>query len=231
MINKAYVTSKEKKLPMNVCLSRGEAVVRLAQGGDKRVTLNQSKQRRNRLTAACLARPKRAGPSSSTGQHELSRSSYLTRRSNACVMYSQGEGGDAAGSNPSEEERTQQMKEAYEASLKDPKLKAQMESMQKVMQNPQIQEQMKKQAAQFEDPAFKSKIEALKDDPELKDMFEELKKGGMGALMKFWNDPVMLKKLNDKLQIGPSAGGAAGAPGTGGPSEPPPVEDLLSAAR
>lgn len=37
-------------------------------------------------------------------------------------------------------------------------------------------------------PEFKLKMEKLQADPELKEMFDEMKTGGMGALMKFWND-------------------------------------------
>ena len=130
---------------------------------------------------------------------------------------------------PSEQMRL--AKEAYEKSMSDPKMKAQMESMKKVMEDPKMQEQMKKQAAAFQDPAFKAKIEQMKDDPEFKDMFDELKKGGMGALMKFWNDPVLLKKFNDKLGMTVGGGGGGGAGAGVSPSQEPVVEDLLSAAK
>ena len=57
-------------------------------------------------------------------------------------------------------------------------------------------------------------------------MFDAMRTEGMGALMKFWNDPVMLKKLNEKLQIAPGGGAGGGMQ----PQEPV-VDDLLSAAR
>jgi hypothetical protein len=32
-------------------------------------------------------------------------------------------------------------------------------------------------------------LQALREDPEFKQMFEEIQTGGMGALMKYMNDP------------------------------------------
>jgi len=75
-------------------------------------------------------------------------------------------------------------------------------------------------------PEFKLKMEKLQADPELKEMFDEMKTGGMGALMKFWNDTEKLKLLSKKL------GGAAGGPSppmTAG--DPPAAKDLLEAAK
>lgn len=139
-------------------------------------------------------------------------------------------GGDGAGASPSpqDQEKLEKMKEEYEKNMKDPKVRAQVEGMQQMMQDPKVQEQMKQATSTFQDPAFKAKIESLRDDPEFKEMFDELKKGGMGALMKFWNDPVMLKKMGEKLGPG-GAGGAPGAPSA--PEEAPIADNLLDAAR
>jgi len=139
-------------------------------------------------------------------------------------------GGESGGGpNPGSEEEAK-LKAEYEEKMKDPAVKAQMEGMQKMMQNPEIQKQMQEQMKQFESPEFKSKIEKLKDDPELKEMFEEMKTGGMGALMKFWNDPKMLQKFSEKM-------GASGPrPPTAGAQSPaqaemPAADNLLDAAK
>lgn len=54
-------------------------------------------------------------------------------------------------------------------------------------------------------------------------MFEDIQKNGMGAMMKYWNDPNMLAKLGQKIgdvpQVAPQA-----------PAEPE-INDLLDAAR
>lgn len=67
------------------------------------------------------------------------------------------------------------------------------------MQNKQLQERMA----------------TLKDDPEFAGMFEDIQKNGMGALMKYWDDPKVLAKLSEKLaDVVPAgaAGAAAAAP-------------------
>jgi hypothetical protein len=171
------------------------------------------------------------------GSSNLLRTTTEYKCQRGVAMKSQEEPQEGKQLSESEQEQMRLAKEAYDKSMADPKMKAQMESMQKVMSDPKMQEQMQNQAAAFQDPAFKAKIEQMKDDPEFKDMFDELKKGGMGALMKFWNDPVLLKKFNDKLGMsvggggaGAGAGAGAGPPGAG-PGQEPVVEDLLSAAK
>lgn len=54
-------------------------------------------------------------------------------------------------------------------------------------------------------------------------MFEDIQKNGMGAMMKYWNDPQMLAKLGQKIGDVPQAPPQA-------PAEPE-VNDLLDAAR
>ncbi len=39
----------------------------------------------------------------------------------------------------------------------------------------------------------------LQEDPELKPIFEEIQKGGMGAMMKYMNDATFLAKVGEKL--------------------------------
>lgn len=96
---------------------------------------------------------------------------------------------------------------------------------------------------------MQKKLKALQEDEELKPMFDEMKTGGMGAMMKYFNNPEMLRKLGEKLgplpnmdgpppagaEAGapapaPAAAAAAGSPPPQAPA-PPEVNDLLDAAR
>lgn len=42
-------------------------------------------------------------------------------------------------------------------------------------------------------------MKSLKDDPEMGEIFGELESGGPAAMMKYWNDPNVLKKLGDTM--------------------------------
>ena len=87
------------------------------------------------------------------------------------------------------------------------------------------------------------RIGALKDDPEFQDFFDDLKKNGPGAMMKYSTDRAFLTKLNDKLggedAIRAAVGGAAmmppvpaTAPAPAAAATPPPeVATLHDAAR
>merc|ERR1711937_295803 len=70
------------------------------------------------------------------------------------------------------------------------------------MQNPQARNQMEQRMA------------ALKDDPELKHVIEDMEKGGPNAMMKYWNDPDVLSKIGKKMQgvMGPVPGAPQVAP-------------------
>ena len=58
---------------------------------------------------------------------------------------------------------------------------------------------------------MESRMKALKDDPELKHVIEEMESGGPEAMMKYWNDPEVLSKIGKKMQ------GVIGAEGAQGP--------------
>lgn len=67
--------------------------------------------------------------------------------------------------------------------------RARMEQMQQAMQNPEVQRQMQEMAAFMSNQSVMQRIAELREDPELKPMFDEIKSGGMQSLMKFMNDP------------------------------------------
>jgi len=66
--------------------------------------------------------------------------------------------------------------------------------------------------SQLTDPAYmelmKAKMEELKSDPELAGIMSEFETQGPGAMMKYWNDPVVLAKIGRAVGSGPTGGGA-----------------------
>jgi hypothetical protein len=42
-------------------------------------------------------------------------------------------------------------------------------------------------------------MKSLKEDPEMGEIFNELEAGGPAAMMKYWNNPEVLKKLGDTM--------------------------------
>lgn len=52
------------------------------------------------------------------------------------------------------------------------------------MQRPEVQAQMAQMQAVMQNEALQARMAELRQDPEFKAMFEEIQKGGMGALMK-----------------------------------------------
>ncbi|KIZ04150.1 Ankyrin repeat domain-containing protein 2 [Monoraphidium neglectum] len=102
--------------------------------------------------------------------------------------------------------------------------------MQEAMQRPEVQAQMAQMQAMMRNEALQARLAELREDPEMKGVFEEIQKGGMGALMKFWNDPKFLSKLGEKLgDVVPPAGAAppaAAAAAAGAPVTVPQVPDI-----
>lgn len=45
------------------------------------------------------------------------------------------------------------------------------------------------------------KLEELQEDPELKPIFEDIQKNGMGALQKYWNDEVLMAKITKAMGV------------------------------
>lgn len=95
-----------------------------------------------------------------------------------------------------------------------------MEAMQRVMQNPEFMaaaESLGKGLLSqsmspddiamlevFQNPAnqeaLKSRLEGLKEDPELADVMKDIEENGQGALMKYMNDPEIMSKVGRKFQ-------------------------------
>jgi hypothetical protein len=98
-----------------------------------------------------------------------------------------------------------------------------MKQMQEAMQ-----QQMGQMQAAMQNQELQEKLKGLQDDPEFKDMFEDIQKNGMGALMKYMNDPQALQKLGSRMGDVNIAESAAATPT---PPVMPEVNDLLDAAR
>lgn len=65
----------------------------------------------------------------------------------------------------------------------------------------------------------------MQEDPELKPVFDEIKAGGMAAMMKWMNDPGFLAKIGEKMgDVAPPIAAAA-------PAAPIEVNDILDAAK
>ncbi|KAI8463679.1 MAG: hypothetical protein J3K34DRAFT_139836 [Monoraphidium minutum] len=101
--------------------------------------------------------------------------------------------------NSADDAQRAEMEQKLQAAMQDPAMQERMKAMQEAMQRPEMQQQMAAMEAAMRNEALQKRMEELRGDPELAGMFEEIKKGGMGALMKFWNDPKTLAKLGEKL--------------------------------
>jgi hypothetical protein len=65
-----------------------------------------------------------------------------------------------------------------------------MKAVEERMQDPEVQQEMAAMNAMMSDPAMMQKVASLREDPDLAPMFEEIKTGGMAAMMKYMNDQV-----------------------------------------
>ncbi len=132
-----------------------------------------------------------------------------------------------------------EMQKAYQEAMKDPetakKVREQMAQMQGMMQNPAVQQQMQAMNNMVANPDMQKRIASLKDDPAFADFFDDLRKNGPGAMMKWANDKDFLQRLNDALggeeAIRAAAGGIAPPEAQAPPAPTPEVETLHDAAR
>jgi len=112
-----------------------------------------------------------------------------------------------------------------------------VQEMEKAMANPDVQKEMAEYMKVMQNPDFMKRMQELREDPELKPMFEEMAKGGPAAVMKYMNDPKYLRLIGSKMGDmpmpggGAGAGAGAGAAGAAAPQAPPEVTNLLEACK
>ena len=96
-------------------------------------------------------------------------------------------------------EKMKEMQAAYQEAMKNPetakKIQEQMKQMQGMMSNPMVQQQMQAMQNMVQNEDMQKRIAGLKDDPEFKDFFDDLRTNGPGAMMKYSSDQAFLKKL------------------------------------
>merc|ERR1719293_576281 len=68
-----------------------------------------------------------------------------------------------------------------------------------MMENPQIKDAFDMAAKLGKNEAMMKKIAELKGDPEFKDYFDDMQKGGPAAMMKYFNDKKFLAALGAKM--------------------------------
>lgn len=116
--------------------------------------------------------------------------------------------------------------------MQDPKVAAQMKAMQEAMQRPEVQQQMAEMQAYMQNQQLQQRMQELKNDPEFKEMFEEIRTGGIGAMMKYMNDPKVLAKIGERIGDIQPAPGAAVPSSSGAPAQQmPEITNLIEAAR
>lgn len=135
------------------------------------------------------------------------------------------------------------VKAQMQAAMQDPAMAEKMKQMQEAMARPEVQQQMAEMQAYMQNQQVQQRMQALREDPEFKQMFQEIQSGGMGALMKYMNDPKVLEKIGERLgdvqvQVPPpgaaaAAAGAAAAASAGRPAaaDVPDIDNLIDAAK
>uniref|UniRef100_A0A383W1I4 STI1/HOP DP domain-containing protein n=1 Tax=Tetradesmus obliquus TaxID=3088 RepID=A0A383W1I4_TETOB len=130
------------------------------------------------------------------------------------------------------------MKQQMAQAMQDPAMAEKMRQMQEMMQRPEMQQQMAEMQAYMQNQQLQQRMQELRSDPEFKEMFEDIQKGGMGALMKYMNDPRVLAKLGSKLGDVPvpapgaaAASAAAAAPPSAAAAAGVEIDNLFDAAK
>ncbi len=129
---------------------------------------------------------------------------------------------------------------AMQDAMKDPAVAQQMAALEEQMKNPQVQNEMAMMQQMMSNPQYMQRMAELREDPELAPIFEEIKAGGMGAMMKFMNDPTFLSKIGEKLadldlpgmaNSAPVPVNQAAAAASAAPAAPVVVNNILDAAK
>lgn len=116
---------------------------------------------------------------------------------------------------------------ALQDAMNNPEL---MKTVEERMRQPEVQQEMQSMQAMMSNPEFMARAASLREDPDLKPMFDEIKTGGMAAMMKYMNDPTFLAKIGEKLGDVPMTGEQQEQPAAAA-AAPPEINTILDAAR
>eukprot|EP01024_Parvocaulis_polyphysoides_P018363 TRINITY_DN1813_c0_g1_i1.p1 TRINITY_DN1813_c0_g1~~TRINITY_DN1813_c0_g1_i1.p1 ORF type:complete len:335 (-),score=60.08 TRINITY_DN1813_c0_g1_i1:306-1196(-) len=133
----------------------------------------------------------------------------------------------------------QEMEEAqkqYEELMKNPETRQRMEQLEQALKDPKVMQAQQDMMAAMQSEQMQEKIEQVRNDPELVDMFDEIESGGPQAIFKYLNNPQMLQKFSAKLgdvqSVIDEQKQQAQAAGPSKPPPPPPeVNNLIDAAK
>lgn len=104
--------------------------------------------------------------------------------------------------------------------MQNPQVKERMNQMQEALKNPQVRQQLEQTMAYMQNEDTQKRIKEMREDPELKAKFDEIKKGGFGAMMKAMNDVEFLEKVGRR--VGPPTGMSPSSPPPPSTTEEPP---------
>lgn len=102
-----------------------------------------------------------------------------------------------------------------------------MQQLSKMMQNPQTAEHLLRMQATMASPEYRGRMMSLKEDPELRDVFDDISKRGPKAIAEYWNDMDLMSKISKKMA------GATVAPPNGETKATTPqnIDSLQAAAK
>lgn len=132
-----------------------------------------------------------------------------------------------ASSSSDDDMKAQQMQKMEEM-MQNPAVAAQMKAMEEAMVKPEVQQEMATMAATMQNPKFQEQVAALREDPELKPLFDQIRSGGPLAMMKAMQDPEFLAKIGSKLNLSDMGSMPVSPPS---PPPPPEVKNILDAAK
>lgn len=71
---------------------------------------------------------------------------------------------------------------------------------QRILHTPGMAESMlNSQTQTAADPAYQERLAAMQEDPDLKNVFDDIKANGAGAMEKYWNDSELMTKISEKM--------------------------------
>ena len=94
----------------------------------------------------------------------------------------------------------QQAMQAMEGVMKNPAFAQMAQKLgEQMMQDPTMKTMMSEMNNPETTRKMKEKMDTLKEDPEMGPILKYIEQGGPQAMMKYWNDPGTLKKINEAM--------------------------------